>query len=76
MDSDPMIMWTVYDHPRDCPDFFIAREWWIEGGMTRASGRVHTARSLDVIREMMLQKGLTCFTRDPADDPVIIETWL
>lgn len=74
--NDPLIIWTVYDHPTDFPDNFVARKFTTDANGPRATAEVVVADSLDAIRESMVQRGLTCLTRSPEDEPQIVETWL
>ena len=71
-------MWTVYDHPKDFPNCFVAREFRVApGGKTEITPNVIVSPSLEILRHMLLvDMHLTCLTRNEEDDPVIIETWL
>lgn len=31
---------------------------------------------LETIRDILMEKGLTCIPRSPEDEPQIVETWL
>ena len=65
-------IWTIYDHPKDLPDFFVARRFEID----KPTEDVIVASYLDTLRERMVDKGLTRIYRSEDDDPVIVETWL
>lgn len=67
-------MWTVYDHPADYPDHFIARKW-ICGKETDATDEVLMDKDLDQLRAK-LPPGMYCLPRNAKDDPVIVETWV
>ncbi|MEY2117089.1 hypothetical protein [Rhodanobacter sp. FW106-PBR-R2A-1-13] len=71
MSPTELFTWVVYDHPRDMPDVFVARQWRLTG----PTSRFFTAPTLDALREK-LPAGLTCLPRSPDDDSVIVETWL
>ena len=71
-----MNMWTIYDHPRDFPDFYVARLFKVDAEGTRATVEVVLSSSLDEIRRSMCLLGLTCLNRSPEDDPLIVEVWL
>ena len=76
MSDDVLAMWTVYDHPRDEPDYWVARLWLVgRHGVLEATKTRFTATSLEALRAM-LPSGLHRLERDRADDPVIVETWL
>lgn len=65
-------LWTIYDHPRDFPDCFVARKYHI-GGPT---SHVIMRQSLEELRTMLCQMGFVRIPRDDNDDPVIVETWI
>jgi hypothetical protein len=70
-------MWTIYDHPADYCNGFIARRFEIGGGASEPvpTRDTLTASSLSELRAK-LPLGLTRFIREAGDDPVIVETWL
>src|SRR5262245_28040730 len=75
--SDKLSMWTVYDHPRDYPNTFIARRWEIgHGDEPVATTDIIESPMLGAIRTMLAAKGLTCLHRQWNDDPNIMETWV
>jgi hypothetical protein len=65
-------LWTVYDHPLDFPDEYVARKF-IDGKVTQ---EYFTMDDLEKMRMVMESKALFCVTRHPTDDPCIVETWL
>jgi hypothetical protein len=76
MSEDALHMWTVYDHPRDYPDHYVARRFEVRGGVAAATNEAYLAHQLYPLREAMLSMGLTALPRMENDDPCIIETWL
>lgn len=62
--------WTIYDHPRDYPNGFIARK----SIDNKPTFETKLGSSLESVRKQ-LPPGLTRFERDPSDDAVIVETW-
>ena len=68
-------MWTIYDHPFDRPNVFIARLWSIDKNGGKFTHEMRAAQTLDEVRGM-LPRGLTCLPRLPHDDPKIVEVWL
>jgi hypothetical protein len=70
--SEMLPIWTVYDHPKDFPNRFVARLWIGE----RATGNVIVEQNLNVLRDRLEGMGLVKLMRQPSDDPVILETWL
>lgn len=78
MRDDPFL-YTIYDHPSDYPEHFVARRWSLVGNQDPARPDpgpvVAIGLTLDEVRGL-LPRGLTCIGRDAGDDPVIVETWL
>lgn len=70
--------WTIYEHPSDYPDSYVLRETRIEAGTDPVLGPAYVFVTLDDARDgvQRLAPGAYCMTRDPGDDPVIVETWL
>lgn len=70
-------MYTIYDHPSDYPNVFVARRWVIPRDNTPAYPEldVLTADTLDELRQKM-PPDFTCIRRDANDDPKIVEVWL
>jgi hypothetical protein len=69
-------MWTVYDHPADFPNAYVARKFMVGHKSEGATNEVIMSDSLNELRAVFEAQGLVCLMRDPRDDPVIIETWL
>jgi hypothetical protein len=75
-------MWTVYDHPLDNPQNYVARLWLCGPEGPRATQHVLADPDLDALREQVrasaarLGVGVVRIARTPDDDPVILETWL
>jgi hypothetical protein len=72
-----LAMWTVYKHPKDYPDVFVARRFDVDAEGPKPSSSVIVAEDLDTLRDILaFQMHLTCLSRNAEDDPVIVETWL
>jgi hypothetical protein len=72
-------LWTVYDHPRDYPDGYIARKFEVKGDeqvTTKETLRTTDEPGLELLHDAFEQAGLVCMPRSEADDPQIIETWV
>lgn len=65
-------LWTVYDHPRDYPNQFVARRFDVD----QPTSDVFVADDLETLREILAAEGLTRLARDPDDDAKIVEVWL
>jgi hypothetical protein len=68
-------MWTIYDHPRDMPEHWVARRWEVSGTGGVATPEVLTADTLEALRAQ-LPPDLCRMPRQPGDDPTIVEVWL
>jgi hypothetical protein len=66
-----MDIWTVYDHPSDFPDLWVARRFTLD----QPTRDVRTSVTLDGLRAL-LPPGLVCIARHPQDDPRIVECWI
>jgi len=71
-----LLMWTIYDHPSDQPNVFLARLYEIDINGTRPTAECMASESLEALRVVMQKMGLTCLGRAEGDDPVIVETWV
>jgi hypothetical protein len=67
-------IWTVYDHPSDYPDKYVARLHVVSKSGTGPTTEMFVADTLEELR-VLLPPGLYCLPRYAADDPVIVETW-
>jgi len=71
---DRLPLMVVYDHPKDFPDHVVAR-LWVSVPM-RSTAMVLRATSLGDLRDFLGRLGMIRLAANPADDPVILETWL
>jgi hypothetical protein len=70
-------VWTIYDHPKDFPDTYVARRFEVGKGRELPIVTNDTVQGeLQIVRESFRRCGLTCFTRNEQDEPQIIESWL
>ena len=78
MKDDELSMWTIYDHPKDYPTYFVARRWRIARDRSEPipTDDVLFSLTYEFIELVMRQRGLTKIERCPSDDPVIKEVWL
>lgn len=79
-DTEVMSMWTIYDHPLDYPEGFIARRFEISHSKVPGEGIAVTTDTLrgltlDDVR-LQLPEGMVVISRSPKDEPQILETWL
>lgn len=69
-------MWTIYDHPLDFPDEFVARRWETTAAGAFATSDVMRSKRIELIRQEMERRGLYRLERFDNDDPNIMEVWL
>jgi hypothetical protein len=71
-------MFVVYAHPRDYPDRFVLRRWWIG----RTPGEPEADKDwfylADTLEEVRTHVPAHCvrLERDPHDEPQIVEVWI
>ena len=75
MSGYELAIWTIYDHPLDLPDYFVARKWLCSPHGPEATDEVLMDTDLNRLRAK-LPPMLYCMPRKEKDDPVIIETWI
>jgi hypothetical protein len=76
MNVTPLSMWTIYDHPKDFPNTFVARRFETSAAGSRPTADIMISPTLDDLRDQLSARGLTAIHRSPEDDPKIVETWL
>ena len=80
---DELSMWVVYDHPKDFPEHYVARQWLVRMGAKTASveatANVLYSESLEAVRDMVMftaGAGRVNIGRYDDDDPKIVEVWV
>jgi len=71
-----LMIWTIYDHPKDYPYSFIARAYEITSCGARATSFILVASDLNTLQDVFRQVGMSCLLRQTNDDAKIIENWL
>lgn len=75
MMSDALDIWTVYFNPDDHPGKYVVRRFAVKaGGKTDVDDPCYVGGSLLEAR-CCVPPGLYCQTRDPKDQPSIVESW-
>ena len=74
----PLVMWKVYEHPKDCPGEYVAGKFVITEDFYRSSNESISSRSLRDVRNLLrsLYPGLIQLKRPPDDEPHVVEVWL
>jgi len=69
-------MWTVYDHPADYPDHYVARKWLVgkKYAEPEATDEILIDADLDELRKR-IPPWLYCMPRQEGDDSKIVEVW-
>lgn len=68
-------IWVIYDHPRDYPDFFVVRRWYVTpDGVTPDEVAVLTG-TLEKARGV-IPPGKTLLAPYPDDDEKIAEVYV
>lgn len=75
MNEEHLVIWAIYDHPKDYPDHYIARKWLVTKEGSKPTEVILADVNLESLRKC-LPAGLYCLPRQENDDPVLIETWL
>jgi hypothetical protein len=72
-----LIVWVVYERPRDFPDSFVVRRQAVmgKGKPILIDTTVHIAATLSKARKL-LPNGLIRLDRMDGDEPQIVETWV
>jgi hypothetical protein len=75
---EPFRVWTIYSHPSDFPDDYVAREFSIQAGAgPQPTDNVMISASLDLLRRtLMVDMRLTVIPRSDGDEPQIVESWV
>ena len=77
MPMSKLAMWTVYDHPKDYPDSYVARRFDVDADGAKPTATMIACPDLDTLRNILaFELHLTPLARSKEDDPVIVETWL
>lgn len=72
--ADNLVMWTIFDHPRDYPAGFIARKFIVSNGKVHPTEEALQGETLESVQQQ-LPPGLFCLGRSPGDDSKIVESW-
>jgi hypothetical protein len=66
------VSYTIIDYPSE----FVARRHEVTKEGSRPTNEAMSSRSIDVLRDELVGRGLTVINRLPEDDPKIVEVWL
>lgn len=76
--SDDLVMYTIYDRPKDYPLGVVIRRWRATKASPEPVPDETPFRLCISVQEarQYIPLGLVCFRRAETDDPCIVETWL
>lgn len=75
-ETSDLPLWVVYDHPKDFPDQYVARQHVVGIAGQQPTDRTMAHADIESIRTALRNLGLVRLNRHPTDDPVILEVWL
>ncbi len=64
--------WVIFDHPKDFPNDFVARKFL----NNEPTEECLKCSDLEALRNHFRERYCTLIPRDPADNTVIIESWM
>ncbi len=72
-----LAIWVIYRNPTDFPGWYVTRRQWVCKGGTIEIDDMPSAvtHNLEDARRAV-PSDLTRLSRQPGDDPSIVETWL
>lgn len=68
-------MWVIYERPRDYPEHYVARLFYITTAGILAEPTAHIADTLEDARLYVPQWAVR-LPRYPNDEPQIVESWI
>lgn len=75
MPDDDLGIWTIFEHPDDYPDRYVARLFRVTSDGPVPWGSLMASPDLELIRHFLEQLGLTVVPRSEEDDPTVVESW-
>lgn len=75
---DMLSGWTIYDHPTDYPNNFVARFWVVKRGEPEPlpTDRHIVSPTLEHLQTIFRTAGLVPIRRFDDDVPKVVEVWL
>ena len=75
MMDEALEMYVIYQHPKDFPNYYVARLWKVNADGPVATQKYRVAATLDEVRGFV-PFGKVRIERDPNDEPQIVEMWI
>lgn len=73
--SPGLEMWVIHERPRDCPEGYVVRRWFVAEGREEHDRLAFYVATLERARAVV-PPGLAMLPRFGDDDPAIREVWL
>lgn len=75
---DMMIVWAIYDRPREFPDVYVAQKWEVVKGVSTKFDDFRTDADLENLRQRLINEESCggCLPAGPDDNPEVVELWL
>lgn len=74
MSSSELVVWAIYQRPKDYPQGYVVRPWSTVDGQI-LGGQAQYAETLDEARSKV-PPNLVRLSRLPGEDPAIVESWI
>ena len=73
---EQLTIWTIYDKPKDYPHGFIARKFLASRDSLVPTQSIMICSNIEPIQQELEANGFAKVSRDFADQPSIVESWL
>ena len=74
---ESLAIYVIYDHPKDYPNNYVVKRDLVGiENPVRDQTFLMVSPDLALLRNELQRMGLTQLSRDPNDNPVILEYWL
>lgn len=75
MKDQDLKMWTIYWNPKDYPELYVVRKFFVAGGIVTPGAVGAVTKNLDVARASIPPECVR-ISPEPNDDQVIVESWI
>jgi hypothetical protein len=75
-DANMLTLWVLYDSPSDMPGYYVMRRYVVAPDGSQSSPEAYWSKAAVGLRDLMMERGLTCVPRSDSDEPHIVESWI
>lgn len=69
-------LWVIYDHPRDFPEWFVVRRWFVKRAPRESVPDRYAILAATLCEaRAAVPEYACCIGRHPADDACVVEAW-